>query len=372
MITKSKNIQFADITLAHNTRLPIRDKEARAKRLDIRGLAASIMEDGTLLQAIMVEALTGGGVGTLQGMRRYLAVEYICDTHPDQFKRIFDKGVPCTLVSGIDAEQRAKLINDDGNKLSHSSDVELLLSAAPMHKAGTTRERMAVALNGILNAVKGPIKGKRAEKISTLETEKLKAESPEAKSALQKEIDSQIAESRTGTIQWIQDVLSCPKVVFDTLVTKETKEHPEGYEADYVFPVSVTHARIKKLATIAKGEYLEDVKYTPKAPGPKFNVEWGILQDEFLKNVKGADTPRPKSVSSDKLKELGGKCDSVELKTLLNSLSDSKDASENGVNIIQIDGDLQIISTIRKGDPEFYKQVVRRYAELSNPVNPQG
>ena len=117
---------------------------------------------------------------------------------------------------------------------------------------------------------------------------------------------------------------------------------------------------------------MEDVKYTPKAPGPKFNVEWGILQDEFLKNVKGADTPRPKSVSSDKLKELGGKCDSVELKTLLNSLSDSKDASENGVNIIQIDGDLQIISTIRKGDPEFYKQVVRRYAELSNPVNPQG
>jgi hypothetical protein len=281
MKTVIKNIQLVAMVVGQNVRLE--------NLYNIPPLADSIMGQG-LLKPLVLRKDT---LEVLQGHRRKRAIEFIKNTFPEDYERLFKDGVPCELVDCSNAEALILKV-DHGNTQGLTHKFECQLAANMLLAAGATEEVVANTLSGMLDVFYPP-EGKIVPILADLDKKLSECKDPIVQLDLTKTRRQEVLKHRRGTVQFFSAAFRCPDCVMTAL---HNKALGKGW--------GPTQSEVRNLHKV----FLQDMSvvgpnglpiYNKMKPGPGFENAWTALETKAAEKDSAADVPRPKARAASEL-----------------------------------------------------------------------
>lgn len=289
-----KNITLENIFMGDNVRLP--------QNLRLAGLKEDIENRG-LMEPITVVERDGDKYEVVKGHRRTTAITQIRETAPKAFQKLFGKGVPTFVLSGLTDEEIMEHKVDHGTEESLTDPHEVQMCANLLFAAGHTEGDVAIQLCGLFDRI-SPMKQKSRNELDELRAKKGEAEekglATEAAVA-QRDIDELVKNYRRGLVQNLHHAHRCPDIVMAALYFKASGEVKNGFDAKEL-PSTLTTGQVKKLfkAFQSDMEILEDgaPKYNKGRPGPNFVEAWEKILTDDRTDAKGKKEKAAKSMSA--------------------------------------------------------------------------
>jgi len=294
-------VSLENITMGRNVRLPALMK--------VEELAADIHDNG--LQTPLTVFMKGAEALVIAGHRRANALKRIFTEEPAHFQKLFPKGIPVSVASGITEAEAEAMKVDHGNEVGLQDPMELQLCANILFQQGLTEKAVVVRLAALMDRIQ-PMKADASKKyrqmLSDAELWKEKGNLTEQKAKLA-EAYTFLLNYRRGKIQNLSAAFDCPDVVMASLYLKATGERPpkeSGFAVGdkEVIPNGITYEHVKKLkAAFAKDlAVLENgtSKYNKRVPGPEFIAKWNEILADLKKKAEDSENQviRDKAMSA--------------------------------------------------------------------------
>jgi hypothetical protein len=255
---------------------------------------------------------------TIRGHRRVRSIREIFAENPKVYKKLFPKGVPVTILKGINYETAQLMKVDDSNYLPLSNPFEVQLCANKLFSAlnpdgQSTLSEKAVTLRmtGILDRMY-PMKAKKKAKLEEMKADvsllTVKGLVKEAE-VKQRELDDFIFEYRRGKIQNMHAAFRCPDIVMAALKFKADGKKPDNWDEKVYLPDSLNSSHVDRLWKAFKSDLDLDkekrgtLKYSKRNPGTTFLAKWDEICKSLQEDAEKPKTIRPKAMSATSIKE---------------------------------------------------------------------
>jgi hypothetical protein len=294
-------VNLKNITTGRNVRLP--------SLMKVEELAADIHDNGLMTPLTVFQK--GQEFLTIAGHRRGSALHKIYNEEPEHFAKLFPKGIPVSVASGITEAEAEAMKVDHGNEVGLQDPMELQLCANILFQQGLTEKAVVIRLAALMDRIQ-PMKADAAKKyrqmLSDAELWKEKGNLTEYRAKLA-EAYTFLLNYRRGKIQNLSAAFDCPDVVMAALYFKSTGERPpkeSGFAVPEkeVIPNGITYEHVKKL----KAAFAKDLaviengtsKYNKRVPGPEFLAKWNEIIADLKKKADDAEgkVPRDKAMSA--------------------------------------------------------------------------
>lgn len=283
-------VPLKSITTGRNVRLP--------SLMKVEELAADIHDNG--LMTPLTVFVKGSEYLTIAGHRRGQALHKIYNEEPEHFTKLFPKGIPVSVASGITEAEAEAMKVDHGNEVGLQDPMELQLCANILFQQGLTEKAVVIRLAALMDRIQ-PMKADASKKyrqmLSDAELWKEKGNITEQKAKLA-EAYTFLLNYRRGKIQNLSAAFDCPDVVMAALYFKATGERPNKESGFAVpeketLPDGITYEHVKKL----KASFGKDLlvlengtcKYNKRTPGPEFIAKWNEILADLKKKAEDAD-----------------------------------------------------------------------------------
>ena len=294
MEMKVKTIPMDNLFMGQNVRL--------ASRMSLDTLMADIASVG-LQNPIQVWRPNGQELfEVLRGHRRLTAIQKLEGSLPEAYSKWFAKGIPCLLVTDIDANDALELKVDHGNELSLSDPFELQLCANLLFSAGRTEEAVVLALAGLMDRI-SPMKVSRRKELDEINTLITQADAAGEKlmaAAKRDEANKLVAVYRRGMVQGLHNAYRCPSLVMATLASKAGGVVADEFKGQYLPDLTTSDVKGLWKAHTQDMTILENgrPKFSQSRPGHAFRQLW----EKIIAKAKEADAKpddvRAKSMSA--------------------------------------------------------------------------
>jgi hypothetical protein len=349
MKQKRQSVMLESIVLGENVRL----------KNDGSHLVPSILDIG-LTDPLWVQQLDDGNFDLKRGFLRTHAITLIRDNYPDEYKRLFGKGITCIVVSDGTAADYARIHVDQGNQQPLTHKFEIQLSANMLFAAGLTERQVAVHLAGLLDRI-SPLKAEVLEDLA-------KARESQGEDAYQQ----RYAEARRGIVQSLKQLWQSPSRVLDAQRYAATMKLPEWAESARQVPILTT----KQITALAKA-HNEDLlvldedtklpKYDQENPGPSFLNLWAEYVTKTIES-KDKDKTRSKALAATKIEDQSKTFVSNGFRALCNQHV----GKAYGGDLHDMDRLVSVAECLQKHDPEFWSTCVSRAKEIRDKIVADG
>ena len=342
-----------DLLVEANVRLPGNyQTEALCDDIAARGMT----------EHITVWQRAKGQYVVLRGHRRLAAAQMLKARDLDVYKERFPDGLPCEVISGIDANKALEYKVDHGNEVSLTNPHELQMCASMLFNAGKTEADVAVQLSGLMDRIY-PMKAKAKAEITALRKVAAEAKTEKDKIIADNDVRKYVLNYRRGVVQGLHNAHRCPDIVMDALYFKATGEAPVSYTGKRAL-IKLTGTNVTTLFKAHKLdlEELDDDKgvprYSKKLPGPKFWEAWTKIEEqhsaEDKRRADGNAKPKAKSAAI-MTEESQTKWTSVGFRSL--SLYHAGDNS-HAEKLAKLDEIAYFAELVEGGNPEAWADMV--------------
>ena len=235
----------------------------------------------------------------LKGHRRNDGFVKLFDNHPDDFARIFPKGIPFKVYTNLTENDALRIRHDhslDLLKESLSTVVECIRMTRPMYHKGFNEGQVRELTWEAVMPIMGNLKKYRELKIALTN-----AKSDREKTEL-------LYNSQKGNFQKLKRHSEAPNVLLDYFVNAEHGEVPAFKKWDIYNALVMLHN--KECAEDRKSD--DPQMYDRTNPGPAFLQAFEDAKREKIK-VVGADDdaiPKDKPMTAKEREDLAGLCKS--------------------------------------------------------------